>query len=325
VASGAEIAKGLMTHGMAVSMPCAVVENGTRSEQRTFVTTLQHLEGIIQKERIQSPALIVVGPVCTLAEKFDWFSKLPLKGARLLVTRPKEKEGTLVGRLRELGAHVTSLPAIATKPVPFPIPDLSQYGVLVFTSGAGVNSFFQALWREGLDARKMAGLKIAVVGKETEKQLATYGLRADFVPTVFCAETLAGEMLESGFLEKGIRVLLIQAKIASEEVFQRLSARGIQTDRLTVYETQYVQQEGIDPGEYDFGIFTSASSVEGYARALGEKAEVEALAAVCIGEKTAAAARELGMPVYVAKEATIQSLIETVWEQYRDKKKENEG
>ena len=101
VASGAEIAKGLMTHGMAVSMPCAVVENGTRSEQRTFVTTLQHLEGIIQKERIQSPALIVVGPVCTLAEKFDWFSKLPLKGARLLVTRPKEKEGTLVGRLRE--------------------------------------------------------------------------------------------------------------------------------------------------------------------------------------------------------------------------------
>ncbi|MFR3483536.1 MAG: uroporphyrinogen-III C-methyltransferase [Clostridia bacterium] len=65
VASGAEIAKGLMTHGMAVSMPCAVVENGTRSEQRTFVTTLQHLEGIIQKERIQSPALIVVGPVCT--------------------------------------------------------------------------------------------------------------------------------------------------------------------------------------------------------------------------------------------------------------------
>jgi len=220
---------------------------------------------------------------------------------------------------------VTSLPAIATKPVPFPIPDLSQYGVLVFTSGAGVNSFFQALWREGLDARKMAGLKIAVVGKETEKQLATYGLRADFVPTVFCAETLAGEMLESGFLEKGIRVLLIQAKIASEEVFQRLSARGIQTDRLTVYETRYVQQEGIDPGEYDFGIFTSASSVEGYARALGEKAEVEALAAVCIGEKTAAAARELGMPVYVAKEATIQSLIETVWEQYRDKKKENEG
>ena len=104
-----------------------------------------------------------------------------------------------------------------------------------------------------------------------------------------------------------------------------MSARGIQTDRLTVYETQYVQQEGIDPGEYDFGIFTSASSVEGYARALGEKAEVEALAAVCIGEKTAAAARELGMPVYVAKEATIQSLIETVWEQYRDKKKENEG
>ena len=325
VASGAEIAKGLMTHGMAVSMPCAVVENGTRSEQRTFVTTLQHLEGIIQKERIQSPALIVVGPVCTLAEKFDWFSKLPLKGARLLVTRPKEKEGTLVGRLRELGAHVTSLPAIATKPVPFPIPDLSQYGVLVFTSGAGVNSFFQALWREGLDARKMAGLKIAVVGKETEKQLATYGLRADFVPTVFCAETLAGEMLESGFLEKGIRVLLIQAKIASEEVFQRLSARGIQTDRLTVYETQYVQQEGIDPGEYDFGIFTSASSVEGYARALGGKAEVEALAAVYLGAQTAAAARERGMPVYVAKEATIQSLIETVWEQYRDKKKENEG
>lgn len=46
-------------------------------------------------------------------------------------------------------------------------------------------------------------------------------------------------------------------------------------------------------GEYDFGIFTSASSVEGYARALGEKAEVEALAAVCIGEKTAAAAGNL--------------------------------
>lgn len=98
LATAGEIARGLMDAGMASDMPAAVIENGTRPEQRKAVTTLENLEAEIQNQGIRSPALIVVGKVCALSSDFDWFSLLPLKGKRILVTRPAASSGKLARR-----------------------------------------------------------------------------------------------------------------------------------------------------------------------------------------------------------------------------------
>jgi len=61
----------LMTHGLPQYMPCAIIENGTRREQKVFRGELADLPNLAK--HAQSPALIVVGSVTALHEKLDWF------------------------------------------------------------------------------------------------------------------------------------------------------------------------------------------------------------------------------------------------------------
>ena len=66
------IAEKLMEHGMAAGMPVALVENGTAVKQRVVAGTLRELGELAQ--RVESPALIIVGPVVALRDKLNWFS-----------------------------------------------------------------------------------------------------------------------------------------------------------------------------------------------------------------------------------------------------------
>ncbi|MGF1686768.1 uroporphyrinogen-III C-methyltransferase [Photobacterium japonica] len=67
------IADKLLTHGLANDMPCAIIENGTRREQRVFRCDLHALPNVAKQAK--SPALIVVGSVTALHEKLDWFNR----------------------------------------------------------------------------------------------------------------------------------------------------------------------------------------------------------------------------------------------------------
>ena len=60
--------------------------------------------------------------------------------------------------------------------------------------------------------------------------------------------------------------------------------------------------------------FTSASTVKGFLSSIGTGADVSHMVGICIGEQTAAEAQKHGIPVQVAKQATIDALIETVLE-----------
>ncbi|MDR9830460.1 uroporphyrinogen-III C-methyltransferase [Vibrio sp. FNV 38] len=61
----------LLEQGIDVDMPCAIIENGTRKEQRVFTGKLSELAELA--EQAQSPALIVVGSVTSLHDKLQWF------------------------------------------------------------------------------------------------------------------------------------------------------------------------------------------------------------------------------------------------------------
>ena len=52
----------------------------------------------------------------------------------------------------------------------------------------------------------------------------------------------------------------------------------------------------------------------------GMPAALEGVTGICIGEKTQAAARQLGIPTAVAREATIQSLVDRLVELHQEKK-----
>ncbi len=65
------IAQQLMSNGIDQQMPCAIIENGTRREQRVLTGKLSELSELATQA--VSPALIVVGSVTSLHNKLKWF------------------------------------------------------------------------------------------------------------------------------------------------------------------------------------------------------------------------------------------------------------
>ena len=63
VATGPDIAEKLIADGVSPAMPVAVLENGTRPGTRGLRTLLADLGGLIERENVKSPAVIVVGEV----------------------------------------------------------------------------------------------------------------------------------------------------------------------------------------------------------------------------------------------------------------------
>ena len=67
VATAADIADKLIADGVSPAIPVAVLENGTRSDMRTLRTLLADLGDMVAREKVKSPALIVVGEVAAYA------------------------------------------------------------------------------------------------------------------------------------------------------------------------------------------------------------------------------------------------------------------
>lgn len=316
VTSLPQICDGLLGAGMAPEMPAAVIERGTLPTQRKLISTLENLPRDAENAKIKSPAIIVVGKVCALSDRFDWFDHLPLKGRTVVVTRPEARSGALTGRLRALGAEVIDYPCIRTVPrEPAPLLDiaiekLQSYRCLVFTSPAGPEIFWKALRRAGKDARALAGLTLAAIGPKTAEVLEKHGLHADIVPKTFdsshLAEALAGVVGP---------VLLCRAGQGSEAVPRMLEEKGIPFEDVACYDTVYASP---DPQKLESLLekkllvtFTSASTVRGFAESLQGR-ELKNVLGCCIGRQTQAEAEKYGIATVVSEEATMDSLVECI-------------
>lgn len=66
----------LIEGGMPGNTPAAFIENGSTPQQRVFIGELNELEAIKQKNHIQSPALIVIGKVVSIAQQMQWLEQL---------------------------------------------------------------------------------------------------------------------------------------------------------------------------------------------------------------------------------------------------------
>ncbi|MCM3727963.1 uroporphyrinogen-III C-methyltransferase [Neobacillus cucumis] len=63
------ICQQLISHGKDEDTPVAVIEQGTREEQRTVTGTLSSIGSVVEKEGVQNPAMIVVGEVVRFRER----------------------------------------------------------------------------------------------------------------------------------------------------------------------------------------------------------------------------------------------------------------
>ena len=327
IANAPRILQGLMQAGMSEDMPAAMVERGTLPHQRKVVATVSTLVQRMQEEKIQSPAVLIVGTVCTMSEKFDWYETLPLHGATIAVTRPKQRAGTLTARLRQLGADVISYPCIETQdiwpnmPVVEALASIERFHWLVLTSPAGVETLFRLLHAAEMDARNFAHMKIAVIGDGTAKKLEQHGLRADYIPAVYDSSHLAEGLIR--LVREDEHVLLLRSEIGTPELPMLLQDACISFEDIPIYRTRYRSDrreellQQLQENTIDYVTFTSASTVTGFVNSLPENMDLTNFTALCIGLITEQAAKQAGMKTIVAKNATIDTMIDTLLEDYK--------
>ena len=69
----------LMDEGCPASTPFALIENGSREEQRVVTGRLDGLPHTARHHGVHSPALLILGEVAALAEALHWFGSAPLR------------------------------------------------------------------------------------------------------------------------------------------------------------------------------------------------------------------------------------------------------
>ncbi len=303
------IAERLMRGGLAPETPVAAVRNGTRPDQATVRATL----GTVAGAGIAAPSAVVVGAVAGL--DLGWFERRPLFGRTVVVTRAREQVSDLRARLTTLGATVVELPAIAVEPMPVAVPDLSGFGWLVFTSVNGVDGFFdRGLAPAELDARALAGLRVAAIGPGTAGALARHGITVDLVPERFVAESLLAAFPDPA--GPGERVLLARAEQARDVLPEGLAERGYAVEILPVYRTVTAAPDPdaltlVRGGGIDAVTFTSSSTVRNFVDLVGPLDPPPPV--VSIGPVTSATAVDLGLPVSrEADEHTIDGVVDAL-------------
>ena len=238
----------------------------------------------------------------------------PLAGRRIVLTRPRDQVGPLAEALERLGATVLTVslvhigPIEDARPLDAALARLESYRWIVFTSANGVAGVRERLGGNSLPE----DTRVAAVGPATADGVRTLGVEAEFVPDRFAAEEIAAGL---GPLQ-GVRVLLAQADIASPSLAVELRSRGALVDAVTAYRTVAIDPSPRDVSELERGVDAIVLASGSAARSLATS-PVGKLAApgviVCIGPKTAQAAREVGLPVgLVADEATSEGIIDAL-------------
>jgi uroporphyrinogen III methyltransferase/synthase len=273
----------------------------------------------------------VFGQAARMAEQSRWFEGRALFGWRVLVPRTKQQAGSMIELLAEHGATAEVVPTIAVEPPRSPqqieraVKGLvtGRYEWIGFTSVNAVRAIRERVEAFGLDARALAGLKVAAVGGVSAEALREWGIEPDLVP---CGEV---EQSASGLLEIWPaydpsldpinRVFLPRADIATDTLVAGLQALGWEVDDVTAYRTVRAApppaaiREAIKSGRFDAVVFTSSSTVRNLVGIAGKPHSATVIA--CIGPATAKTVQEYGLRVDVlAPEPSVAALVEALAE-----------
>ena len=317
------IMKGLIEAGMDKNMPAAVLQQGTTSKQKKVISTISNITSDVEKAEIHTPAIIVVGKVCSLSDKFEWYEKMPLFGKKMLVTRPKDRSSALASKLRKLGAEVVEIPAIKTVEIDINeniqsvYANIRDYNYILFTSPFGVKVFLGQLRKLNIDIRRIGDARIGAIGSATKTALNEAGLMVDIIPKVYSAKELGKYVAE--VCTDADKILIPRAEIGSPDLIEELNKCGAAITNLAIYRTiknhnendiyEKLLAEKAIMADNCYVLFTSASTVEGFVDMAGKK-DYNKVKAICIGEQTKAAADKYNMKTYVSEEATIDSMVE---------------
>lgn len=256
-----------------------------------------------------------------------------LPGWRVLVPRGGDWGARVAALLAAEGADPVVVPLIAFVP-PEDVGALDtavgrlaagEYDWLAVTSGTTVTALAERVPAVlGAGARLtdlLAGTAVAAVGPGTARVLGEHGVTADLQPSgERSGAGLVAEMEPLGAppgAAAGPRVLVPHSDLAEPTVVDGLRAAGWAVDEVVAYRTVPGPPPGDDvvaawrSGTVGAALLSSASTVRNLVDLLG--APPSSVVVCCIGSRTEAAARRLGLRVDVRPaNASAEELVEAL-------------
>jgi uroporphyrinogen III methyltransferase/synthase len=319
------IAERLMANGRDVETPVALVANATLPSQRVVRAPLNRIVETCEREKIEPPALIIVGAAAAGESELDWFMKQPLFGKTIVTTRDQAGNAEFAGKILDRGGCPVEFSTIAIKPLTDgneflkAMSHLADYDWVIFTSPNGIRVFFDAMAALGKDARVFASNKLATLGVKTAAALAERGLRADFVPTVFTGRELGWQLVASTNLN-GKKVLSLRSDLATNDLVDVLEKGGATVHDVGLYTA--VPRTGdadalrkqIEDGGIDWLTFASPSAVRNFFDAIApETVNGSRTRVASIGPVTSEQLKKLGVRIdLTAAEYTTDGLLDAI-------------
>ena len=295
--------------GFSPDTPAALISRGTCRGQKSVVSTVGNLIRKATKAGIRAPAVVVVGGVVGLRKWVGRQSRGRLAGQRVILTASESLGQGWREAFEKEGAEVWELPMTKIrhlKPKASWKDQVAKTKWVVFTSGAGVRALPGILG----DLRKLAGKKIAVVGRSTAAILHSIGLQADFVGPGPGAEALA----QAWPGKKQDSVLHLTGGEEGGKFARILKRKGFRVGRIEVYQNHQpprpsrailnaLKKEGAD-----WVVFASGTAAVRFRRLVHDWAHHPK--AAVIGPATAKVAKANGWRVrVVSREVSPQGVL----------------
>lgn len=322
----------LMSAGKDGTTPAAIVRHCTWRDQQVIRCQLQEVTQILNSPQpLRPPVIVLVGAVAALGQEFDWFSGRLLRGCGVLVTRPVGQADELLFPLRELGAEGYHLPVLeVVPPSDHSLLDAALKQVvsravdgITFSSSNGVDGFLRYLFQQGHDARRLAGLSLAVVGPATADRLRHYGLKADIVPAGERADYSAASLVHAlGSSVSGQTWIVTTTNRTRPTMRAGLEQHGAKILEALSYETRPARElplpirGALEAGQIDFVTITSAAIADAAHELLGPwKEQVKPIA---LSEQVAEHLNRLAWPaVALAAQNRSAALVDAIVNQWQ--------
>lgn len=303
-----EITARLLAAGRSSSEPAAAVMSAATPAQRSVVATLGTLSQAVRESGLSAPGVVVVGEVVRLSDELAWFTKLPLFGRRILVTRAREQAGEWCRTLSAAGAEPVPCPMIRIEAVRAApglaeaLAQLADFDFLLLTSANAARQLAARACEAGVSLSALRG-QVYTVGEVSAAAAAEVGLSSALLHAAGGSAAVLLETLRARGDLAGKKIFLPRAERGREHLARGLSEAGAQVQDVVVYRTTATAFDAqalgaeLSAGALDALTFASPSAVRNFAERLGPLEVDAARRAVvaAIGPVTAEACAQQGL------------------------------
>ncbi len=258
-----QIIKSLRSKKWPMDTPAMVVSKGTRRDEVVLTGTLATIERIVQQEKPDQPALIVVGKTVS-------FYQPPRHPKTVLFL------GTHLQEYRSLG-RLVHWPMIQISPVSFSVQKRNTFlrtiresDLVLLTSEYAVEHFFNFLNKHAARVLEFIKTKdFVVIGGHTAQALLDHDVHPKFIAPEETAEGVF-KILKQNYKLKGKRIVFPRSSLPNPYLKNVLTKEGARVFEAPVYQNTKPKKRLLPKEDIQAVVFTSPSTVVNFIKDYGK-------------------------------------------------------